>query len=432
MERLNCFNTYMSKDSSHEDQLTRAYLILLKYSFHVFSSFINYVEQENNNEYNINLLNLLNDIDWNFETQKGNPSIETNFLGSILITDEKPTSNFTVQSTKRNARYDGLISFGSQLTLIIENKPNSDHIWFSQLNPSKENLAEETKVLQKPIILEWKKIIKNLNTLLTFETLNGPEKMMINDFLNYIDHNFPKLNPYDSFKLCKSSHKLLERRIFNILKEIAIDENMVKYHNGWGYYIETPSNLHSIQKIGLILDQDSKGWDINLSLYFGDTQSQAKSFYSKNPDFSKVTNSKWSDHPNFHFGFMTSNLVWFKTPKNQLDSKSYIQFWKENKNLIRQHARSEIHDLVSYLVNEKIIIIDENKQTELNNEFFGTKRQTLNICPGFGIISTLDSVYCEKNDNDTYLLKDITQRIQQGLSIINYDVTSFIKAQYLV
>ena len=89
MDRLNCFNAYNNKELHHEDQLTRAYLILLKYSFHTFSAFLSYVQQENiNDEHKINFLNLLEDENWNFETQRSNPNIHTNLLGSILMTDQ--------------------------------------------------------------------------------------------------------------------------------------------------------------------------------------------------------------------------------------------------------------------------------------------------------------------------------------------------------
>ncbi|WP_151738858.1 hypothetical protein [Acinetobacter junii] len=180
MDRLNCFNAYNNKELHHEDQLTRAYLILLKYSFHTFSAFLSYVQQENiNDEHKINFLNLLEDENWNFETQRSNPNIHTNLLGSILMTDQNLEKHDLIQSSNRNARYDGLITFGTQLTLIIENKPRSQHVWNEQLNPSKENLDEIIVIMPKPIILEWKQVVKHLNSLYKLETVNGAEKMMI-------------------------------------------------------------------------------------------------------------------------------------------------------------------------------------------------------------------------------------------------------------
>ncbi|MGL4599765.1 MAG: hypothetical protein ACRCYO_19720, partial [Bacteroidia bacterium] len=156
MNRLNYFNPYQSKDGYHEDQLTRAYLVLLKHSSHAFFTFMEYCRSSHSvlsSEKPISILDFL-EHGWEIETQKGNPNINTNYLLSILITDaEIETSEVSVQSSERNARYDGIITFGTNLTMVIENKPRSGSIWFEQLNPSRENLAEDTIVYSKPTVL---------------------------------------------------------------------------------------------------------------------------------------------------------------------------------------------------------------------------------------------------------------------------------------
>jgi hypothetical protein len=85
--------------------------------------------------------------------------------------------------------------------------------------------------------------------------------------------HFAHLNPYDSFHQCKRNPELLSRRINNLLKSISLDESTVKYHRGWDFYIQTPYD--QIQQIGLIPSQNENGLNIELSMYFADTQSQA-------------------------------------------------------------------------------------------------------------------------------------------------------------
>ena len=243
MNRLNYFNPYDSKAGSHEDQLTRAYLVILKHSSHAFFTFVEYCRSKHttvSNEKPVSINNFL-EHGWEIETQKGNPEINTDYLLSILITDsEVKTSDSGIQSSERNARYDGIITFGSNLTMVIENKPRSGNVWFGQLNPSRQNLAEDTIVYSSPIVLEWKEIIKQLNHLLMLPTMSGNERIMIEDFLSFVDENFPHLNPYDSLHQCKGNAELISRRIYNLLKSIALDESKIKYHRGWGYYMETP------------------------------------------------------------------------------------------------------------------------------------------------------------------------------------------------
>lgn len=245
MNRLNIFNPYQSKTGEHEDQLTRAYLVLLKLSGHAFFTFVEYCRSSHKTsgtEEPISIIDLL-EQDWEIETQRGNPEINTKHLLSILITDSKiKTADSRVQRSERNARYDGIITFGSNLTMIIENKPRSGNVWFDQLNPSKQNLAEGINAYSKPALLEWKEIIKHLNHLKTVPTISGYEKIMIDDFLDYIDDSFPFLNPYDRFHLCKKNKELIIRRNENLLKAISSDPDLVKCHHGesLSYYIQTP------------------------------------------------------------------------------------------------------------------------------------------------------------------------------------------------
>lgn len=88
MNRLNYFNPYNSKSADHEDQLTRAYLVLLRISFQAFSSFINYLNRENKNSEKFKLEDIIED-DWSFETQRSDPDIDSNYLVSVLITDKQ-------------------------------------------------------------------------------------------------------------------------------------------------------------------------------------------------------------------------------------------------------------------------------------------------------------------------------------------------------
>jgi hypothetical protein len=326
MERLNYFNSY---SSDNENQLTRAYLVLLKHSFHAFSVFFDYVRSKHEivverAETPI-LLNSLLEQGWEIDTQKGNPIIGTNWLLSVLITDAAiKSNNEEISASDRNAIYDGIIGFGANLTIIIENKPRSGNVWFGQLNPSRENLADETKVYCNAAHLEWKEIIRQLNHLLNIPTISGYEKMMIEDFLSFIDQKFPYLNPFDSFHLCKGYPELIYRRIQNLFKSIVLKEEIVKYHHGWGFYIETP--YKEIKEIGLIYGKKENEWFLELSFYFGNTQTQAKAFYASNPTIEHLSGDWWIDI-DFHFAYQSSNLVWFK---NAPDTKRYIDFWKEN------------------------------------------------------------------------------------------------------
>lgn len=425
MNRLNYFNPYQSKQGSHEDQLTRAYLVLLKHSSHAFFTFMEYCKSKHvtaNDEKPISVIEFL-EQGWEIETQKGNPEINTNYLLSVLITDSHIASEeSSIKVSERNARYDGVITFGTNLTIIIENKPRSSNVWFGELEPSRQNLSEDTIIYSHYAELEWKEIIKQLTHLLKIPTVSGYEKIIIDDFLSYVDENFPYLNPYDSFHLCKGNPELIIRRTENILKSISLDEGNVKHQSGWGYYILT--NYPQIQMIGLILEQDEKGWHLELCLYFGDSQRQAISFFNSSPTIDHLVNTKWIIKPHFHVAFRNSNLAKFQSD----DINHYLDFWKLNVERICQQRRDEVPQYFKWLTDERVISFTEDDRLTLTKKFYNTAMQRLNICPGFSLIYQFTSLEVEELDKTDKLKKLISEKIKEGLKVVNINCDDLIKS----
>jgi hypothetical protein len=424
MNRLNYFNPYDSKAGSHEDQLTRAYLVLLKHSSHAFFTFIEYGRSRHKtsgNEKPITIIDFL-EQGWEIETQKENPVINTNYLLSILITDlQITTADSNIQSSERNARYDGIITFGSNLTMVIENKPRSGNVWFEQLNPSRQNLADDTIVYSKSVNLEWKEIIKQLNHLLTTQTISGSERMMVEDFLSFVDAKFPFLNPYDSFHQCKGSAELINRRINNLLKSIAQDESKVDCHKNGSSYIQTP--YPEVERICLGSNQDENGYSIGLGLCFGDSPRQAIAFYNSNPNISHLKKLEWSCRPNFHVSFMSSNLVSFQTEK----AEHYLEFWKENVKEIRQQKKKDVPKYIKRLVDARVIDMTKESEEQLHEKFTRTAMPTLNICPGFVVDCTFNSSVAEELDKTGKLKVVLVEKIKEALKVTGRDANEILK-----
>lgn len=425
MNRLNYFNPYQSKDGSHEDQLTRAYLVLLKHSSHAFFTFMEYCKNKHvieNDEKPLSVIEFLEN-GWDIETQKGNTEINTNYLLSVLITDTNIASDeSSIEASDRNARYDGVITFGNNLTIIIENKPRSGNVWFGQLKPSRQNLSEDTIIYTNPAKLEWKEIIKQLTHLLNIPSVAGYEKIIMNDFLSFIDDKFPYLNPYDNFHLCKGNSELLLRRINNLLKSISIDENNVKYQNGWGWYIAT--SYEQIKMIGLILEQDEKEWHLEICLYYGDSQRQAISFFNSNPNINHLVNTNWKIKPHFHVAFRNSNLAKFQSD----DTTHYLEFWKANVQRIFQQKRNDVLQYFQWLSIERVISFTADDEATLNKIFFKTAMQRLNICPGFSLVYCFTSIEAEEFDKTVKLKKIISEKIKEGLRVVGLDGNDLIKS----
>ena len=428
MNRLNYFNPYQNRPDDHEDQLTRAFLVLMRYSFPVLSSF--YDQCRHHYESNRNLFNphlppfadLITD-DWQIETQRSNPDIQTNYLLSVLITNATRPQRANVAPSERDARYDGILTFGSQLTIIIENKPRASNVWSDQLNPASENLASDTQVLPVPVELEWGSIVKWLTNLLTVPTLAGAERLMIDDFLTFVSDQFAYLNPYDRFDRCKDNQELINRRIETILIAIAPNPETVKYHRGWGHYIETPNNYKAIRKIGLKQQRSKDGkWIIDLCLFAGDTVNQARALY-RQPLHLDQLGENWRLETNYHVSFQASNLVWFTSP----DEQEYVAYWQAHPDQIRQLTKGEVTSYIADLERQGILHNDETTQTNLERKFTLTKMTTLNSCPGIGLFYRLDDTMAETLDRTNRLEEHLKQKITEGLAMLG--LPDFINKQ---
>lgn len=269
-----------------------------------------------------------------FKTQCSSITFKTSKLLSVVISDQELNYEGTkIQRHPRTARYDGIIEIGENLTLIIENKPKVENIWKDQLKPSDLNFSEEEiEILQKPASLEWREIIRQLTEIMSNpESISREEKMLIEDFLSYIDDQFIVLNPYDNFYLCKNSPTLINRRIKNILKNIAGDKFEVRKQRGWGYEIEL--GFPEIRMAGLLLDKKEEDWQLTLALYFGLGVGQGRSFYKHEIDLSEVEEAGFNIHTHFKFSFISEGII---EAFPETDVERYVEYWSKNLADIRQ------------------------------------------------------------------------------------------------
>lgn len=428
MDHLNYFEPYQSKNAKHEDNLTRAFLVVLRHSL---SSLMLFYDQAIKSCISIRVkkgktfsLPFFSELDYKnlvYHTQKSDVSdIVGSSVLSVLITDEHFEVKNDIEMSTRGARYDGIISFGDQLSLILENKPKSYNVWEDQLSPNLEGLSKKIDLIPVPAIVTWKEVIKNFSTLISSEQVSGSEKIIISDFLDFVDRNFSFLNPYDNLKQCKKDSYLIGRRIKNIFSELALNENYFGYHTRWKtYYFETGFN--EIRMVGLeIIVKDDGDYLLKLSLYYGDTMNQSRSYFQNSIPFENVIKLKkngWSYKSNFHISHINSHLIWFNTKAEY--EKNYYNYWLSNQNKINQMSKSELIKYLSDLKDNNLIEIDKEKNEKIKEVITNTNRNTFNICPGFGLQFPIDSNTAEVLDLENKFLEFLKEKIIEGLSILN-------------
>src|SRR2546421_48955 len=123
-KHLNYFQAY---SHDFEDQLTRGFMLLLRISPSIFAFVYDYIKSkydslpENNNSYRMPSLFEadLSTISFDIQTSAID-NISVSFALSVLITDERLNANPELIRETRGARYDGLITIGDDLLIVIE------------------------------------------------------------------------------------------------------------------------------------------------------------------------------------------------------------------------------------------------------------------------------------------------------------------------
>lgn len=422
MQRLNYFNPYLSKSEKHEDRLTRAFMIVLRHSPNCFYFFYNQIQTKLNQEYSIPSSTDIILEEAIFETQVGSTQFETSSLLSILITDSEITPDVKVEASERGAVYDGVIKLGNELGLIIETKPNHSNVWTNQLNPSEKHLTEDIVVIEQPIILTWSSIIEWMTQFSRADQFNYGERLIVDDFLDLVQAQFSSLNPFDRLDKCRGNRKLITKRAKNILQECLVEDSLVsvQLHHNWGHYIELDSSFKSIRKIGLIINKNN---DLELSLYFGDTQGQSKELYPININPLEFNEQGWEVRPNFHFAFMTSNKIWFRSE----NTHHYIKYWNEHAKSLKQLPSHE--SIKAYLQNLVINKVVNDKPERMQSVIYESKMNKMNVCAGLGFIYVYPLDMAEQLDKKGELAIDISEKIRHCISEVLNRETVFLKTK---
>jgi len=376
-DHINYFEPYVRKEAHHEDQLTRAFLVVLKHVPVAHAAWLALVDESHraNEGQGVDLLHRLSEP--TFHTQVREIPDEVERVVSVVQTDERFAAEGDATKSDRSQILDGVVSYPPDLAIVIENKPDVRHVWDEQLNV---NIPEGVEHDPRVASVRWRDVIVSFTTLLTSGHVSGSERILMEDFLAFVERRFPALQPFTQFGVCGRDLKRLERRGKAILEEIA--PGNVHYHRGWAWYIRLPKK-QAAAMAALRVTEAQDDILIHVQLVPGDTMSQARRFYDR-VDVDRLLalqDKGWTITPNLHLAFMSSNLVWTHTKRVTL--ADYLRYWRENRSKISQVSRADFEELFDSLVETGFA--EEEDRAEFARHFLETSRTKLNLCPAVNL-----------------------------------------------
>ena len=412
MNRLNAFAQFESKKETHEDTLTRAFLVVLRLVPQAHERFLSLVAAKRTSPPALPNLCIIDRNSIVFETQTGSFAPAARLL-SILLTDSHFGEAISVAAHSRTPVYDGVISYGQDWVFIIENKPRHGNVWKDQLSPSAKDV-QDIEIEGTAVILEWKAVVQELAALVEGGAIEPAANGLVRDFLDFVYENFAFLNPYEKLALCKHNKGLLDNRCKLAMESIT--PGRVDYHQGWGNFMRFDDGPSRQVKL------DAEGADAQLklvlSLHPGDTVSQAIQFYDQLSveRLSKLQTTGWQVEPNFHFAFMQQNLF---SGHGTIPVLDYIALWQSHRDWVcRMPVGLESGDeqrfraFVTWLVHQRIVC--ENETARISEQTVQTNRKTVNVCPGVSLYYRWPLIEAVDLDKRGVFVDDVRMRLQEA------------------
>ena len=179
----------------------------------------------------------------------------------------------------------------------------------------------------------------------------------------------------------------------------------------------------------ILLNNDENGnWQgIYLAADFGSTVSQARAFYQRISSFQVIQELKnFNSQCNLHLAIRSQNKIHFHSPKNS--EHKYFEYWKKDVwdnfgGVLKEKLNDEY---LNEYVKKGILIYDQEKKEEVNNDIIVKGYQRINICPAIYVTHHITREKASNLDKNGKLASYLKTRITEVLSILNYPLDSII------
>jgi hypothetical protein len=413
-DRLNFFEPYEHLPPYHENQLTRALLVVLRYCPIAHQAWLSLIDAAASSPLDPRLPALHSLSRPTFETQRaqilrGEDQPKTNEpikgLGVFCAAD---ASNGGVQGavleSDRGQVLDGIIRYGDERVIVLESKL---HEMADDTQARNINLHGQPILFEGPVRkISWRNILSCFTDLADENrgVVSGAEREILNDFLTFIDKNFAQLGPFNTLRRCAGEPSRVRRRLDTILREFLEPDGT------------TIPGTHTSVKLAR-LDYDGEKRLIKLRMWPADTLQQARSFYGRPKSVErllKLQNHGWTVSPNFHFGFMASGYCWSDT---SMPVAEYMQYWLEHIGDAGQIERQDWNEYWSDLVKVKIAKATDREEFDLR--FTNTDRNWASPRPGLACEYVWNLDEAERLDDvGGKFAKAVRERVNQLLEAI--------------
>ena len=405
---LNFFQPFERLPENHENQLTRALLVVLRLSPMAHECWLGRAAPGRH----------LHELPVaTFATQRravtvGRDADEMVPLVSVFLGPSEPLGESVLDvESDRLQVLDAIIDYGGALVVVIENKVAEAADWQARIL-NLEGSGAQVEPGQERKAVTWPDVIADVMGIVERGLASGAEAAVLSDFLTYVEDHFAGLGPYRTLRLCAGNRFRIARRLRALLSQASGREAQI---DKWGPTLELPHLPGTGSRAYLLSTGEPLG--VELSLNPADTLSQAREFYGNTDVVEAVRKLDelpgWQVRPNFHFGHMEAGYVWCT---GEIDPGSYIELWQDRIDNTTRVRREDWDEYWRSLEQEGIASRED--RAEFDRHFAATRRTTATPRPGLAVTRRWEMTDAENLDQNRSFVAEVEEALRVAFTTL--------------
>jgi hypothetical protein len=325
---LNVFEPYRELASHHEDQLTRAAMIVLRMVPLARETLLRAIGEGSQSGLPECSLDMQATHVVSPDAAGGERAPARGRLVSVFLTpDIEPFAlSEEVTETDRGQRFDGVLRFDPELVVVVESKVCARWARRDGHRAARLNLGGARFGEQRTCLLPWHDLLESWMRLIELDVLSPAERELVGDMLDYAHRDFAHLLPFGSLRRAGNDPTRRYRRLRSLLTQAT----GVTPERGQFVHVRLDNALGviSFQRAALALEGD----ELLLHVWPGELKHQAEHLYTEDRALRlsrlAVPGSPWTVEPQPLLGYRNAPVRSRVYLTCTLDAVAYAQRWQ--------------------------------------------------------------------------------------------------------
>jgi hypothetical protein len=414
---LNVFDPYRDLGRTHEDQLTRAAMIVLRLVPLARETLLRAIGERSQSELPDCTVDMqaTHIVDASEESASGGEVQRGRLVSVFLTPDTEPVEpDGEVRDTTRGQRFDGVLRFDPELVVLLESKVCTRWARRNGHRVGELNLGSARFAQRRTCVLRWHDLLESWWRLVELGVLSPAERALVQDILTYAHQDFGHLLPFGSLRRVGVDPVRRKWRLRSLLREAT---GLQPERIGLAHVrLDTTIGTVSLQRAALDFD----GRELLLHMWPGELKRQAEHLYTAGhaERLAELSDGPWRVEPQPQLGFRNAPARTRVYLTCRLDALTYVRRWQgEDFKRVGAHDPDTIlEELWPWLLRRRYASARDRKRLESFLRTLGRRRAHLR--PSIHVQRSWSFEEATRLDDEGLLADEVRDAINRVLTLL--------------